>query len=147
VPKLGYVLQACYMKCKMCLYLKWQLNALSLYLIPSSPSVSLPLPLSLPLPPPPSPLIPSLLPPPPPPSPSLPPPPPPPPSPSLPLHPFPSLSLPLPLPLSPLSLFSFWAPQVTTKYLLAFMFSFKIICNNMHSNKFWCIVGQGMFAL
>jgi len=32
-------------------------------------------------------------------------------------------------------------------FISAFMLSSKIICNNTYSNKSWCIVGQGMFAL
>jgi len=31
-------------------------------------------------------------------------------------------------------------------FISAFMLS-KIICNNTYSNKSWCIIGQGMFAL
>ncbi|KAI9442101.1 hypothetical protein BJY52DRAFT_1194778 [Lactarius psammicola] len=29
----------------------------------------------------------------------------------------------------------------------AFMLASKIICNDTYSNKSWCIIGQGMFAL
>ncbi len=32
-------------------------------------------------------------------------------------------------------------------FILAFMLASKIICNDTYSNKSWCIVGQGMFAL
>ena len=32
-------------------------------------------------------------------------------------------------------------------FILAFMITSKVICNDTYSNKSWCIVGQGMFAL
>jgi hypothetical protein len=32
-------------------------------------------------------------------------------------------------------------------FISAFMIASKIICDNTYSNKLWCIVGQGMFAL
>jgi len=32
-------------------------------------------------------------------------------------------------------------------FISAFMLSSKIICDDTYSNKSWCIVGQGMFAL
>ncbi|KAN0139574.1 hypothetical protein V8E53_002603, partial [Lactarius tabidus] len=32
-------------------------------------------------------------------------------------------------------------------FISAFMLASKIICNDTYSNKSWCIIGQGMFAL
>ncbi|KAI9441963.1 hypothetical protein BJY52DRAFT_1128812, partial [Lactarius psammicola] len=32
-------------------------------------------------------------------------------------------------------------------FISAFMLASKIICDDTYSNKSWCIVGQGMFAL
>ena len=32
-------------------------------------------------------------------------------------------------------------------FISASMIASKIICNDIYSNKLWCIVGQGMFAL
>ena len=44
---------------------------------------------------------------------------------------------------------SYWAKGSLGHHLfiLAFMLSSKIICDDTYSNKSWCIVGQGMFAL
>jgi hypothetical protein len=32
-------------------------------------------------------------------------------------------------------------------FISAFVIASKVICDDMYSNKSWCIVGQGMFAL
>ena len=44
---------------------------------------------------------------------------------------------------------SYWAKGSSGHrlFISAFMLSSKIICDGTYSNKSWCIVGQGMFAL